>query len=71
MEADGTLKGIMEGSLMKKQFRGTGRVREPSMEEETPRRSCYYSGPRDISRGGVFSNPGTGRGTLRRELRHR
>lgn len=70
MEADRTLKGIMEENLMKKQFRGAGWVWEPSLEEETPRGSCYHSGPGGVSRGGVFSNPGTGRGTPIWEVRH-
>lgn len=71
MEADGTLKGVLEESLMKKQFGGMGRVREPGREEETPEGSFYHSAPGGASRGRVFSNPGTGRGTPRQELRHR
>lgn len=38
-EADGTLKGVMEESLRKKQLGSLGRVREPRREEEKPRRS--------------------------------
>ena len=38
-EADGTLKGVMEESVMKKQFGGVGRVGEPRREEEKPRGS--------------------------------
>lgn len=64
-------KGVMEVSLMKKQLGGMDRVREARREEETPRGSCYHSGPGGASRERrVFSNPGTGR-TAREELWHR